>query len=864
MKKHLFASCVACVGLLFAGEGDTEWKETADGNLDAEGNWSAGLPSSTVGEAKFNVNFAADLTLGSQTLLTAFNIRFSSAAGRSWTLDLGEGNTFLSKNKIFLDNISVTLKSGTFGTDPAIAGERILIGDTVAGSTLTVDGPAAKLVTSKSNALVLGQNKGDNTLVVRNGGTFCGGIVTGINGTNTVLVAGAGSTMEIPSTNARSIQFGANTTESANFDTILFDDGAKFLYNYSGNDLFVGGYYSGDWGGRARMTFANGSTFDASGSTKTVIVGNYTSSNELNIVSGSTFEAHTLMVGGDAWTKPGYKNAGRLARDNVFRVSGVGSSAKVTDFVLGAGTGSAYGQIRVEDGATFETAAENQSIFRGNTLLGNEFFVGTNAFARIPGHVFINPLAGSLSNGVTVCGGTLLVDCSALGAQRQVTVGRYGDGAYLNVADNGRFVATNYMFGISMEAFASNGVVRLVNGGMLDLTDSPVRMNSVAGATGASILMDGGILSVRNPTATQEFIVGRSGTGPATLALDHGSRGVLSNVSFSVASGNGASNVVVRVSDASSLRIEDSAVLIGNGTSSQDVSFRVDASTVEVSNVGGHKDFVVGNVTEGAGARMTLDHGADVSLSNVTFVVGNGLASRNAALVIRNGSTLRILSEPEETNDMYVYYIGKNGPNARLELDGGTFLLPKARLIFGGASGSSLETAKITNGSRLEAYRLIMGCNNGAVSNVLEIADSELVLGNALESSYEGLDDVHDLIYVHGSNTSITAGSVSLRKDATLKVEIPKEGLCRPMFNVSKFGWTKTSAGAFERTRGTFKIAVAEGCEPGTHVIVSSTADLDYGTMPDIEFSAPPGCKLITDKRLIAVKVPKGMTLIVR
>ena len=492
-KNMLFKSAAALAvlsGSLVAAAAEKTWSnKSGDWDLGNVANWGGAYPSVAADTAIIDAatTTEAPYVLSSTNLLESYWVclgkRYGTTNG-AMTLDLGADGELYAAQKFFIETFNtVTLKSGTVGvTWDGSSSERFFLGDTNKGSgkvddptTVVVDGPTAKFVTSKKSNLQVGTNRSNVELRVVNGGTIEGNVLLGNNAVatnNLAVIDGTGSKQVVPSGGTVSpLTVGA----LGFYSRYVLQNGASFTCEEipGGSDPYV---IVGHQGCFNKLSVTDHSTFDT---VTDLIVGNLkydgssvpinTSSNEVVVSGGSTLTCGKLNINygkstggrmsvldGATVTPSGTLTVGSSAfsRAAELVVSDAVVDVSKAGLTLGGHALTADNHLLIEDGG---------SLVLTNTTLNYVYLgsSGTNNLTEVRGGsmVLSNVLfyVGSAGNAVSnrfVLSNGVLALTNDLSIAASVAIGKSGSGNEM-VVENGSRVEWNDSYaGNSREMFA--------------------------------------------------------------------------------------------------------------------------------------------------------------------------------------------------------------------------------------------------------------------------------------------------------------------------------------------------------------------------------------------------------------------------
>ena len=361
--KYIMGVLAATVAVFCANADDRYWKSATDGDASVGTNWS-GDAAPTAGErAAFAVAGQYKVTLSSDMQTGEFDV----FGGADVTFDLGAFGWSASPA-----NQSLVIGTKPANHSPVAPSKMTLVGGSITnfyavrlghagcgGNTLVVDG-SSSFLSSGPDDFYIGNNFGENTLIVTNGArafagrTFRMGV--GQGGTNTCIVTGAGS--ELCTFGGKQFMVG----ERGSFNTLVVEEGALcsnavcnaavgcLSNDISSNNLFVV---------RSGATYWDnaGLTVGLNGGGNTLAVSNENSivrTTNLNLGS-DPFGGNSLVVSDGAvlsYTAHLYVGGGS-GTDNRVHISGAGTvvTNKTNGYDLTIGQKSDGNSLVVDDGA---------------------------------------------------------------------------------------------------------------------------------------------------------------------------------------------------------------------------------------------------------------------------------------------------------------------------------------------------------------------------------------------------------------------------------------------------------------------------------------------------------------------------------
>ena len=561
----IFASMFA---VFCANADDRYWKSATDGDASVGTNWS-GDAAPTAGECaafavagQYKVTSSSDMQTGE---LDVFG-------GADVTFDLGAFGWSVSPA-----NKSLQVGAKPANHSPVAPSKMTLVGGSITnfyavrlgnagsgGNTLVVDGQGTLLSTGADDYYV-GNNFGENTLIVTNGAHAYSGrtlrIGVGPGGTNTCIVTGAGSEL---------CTFGGNqfkVGERGSFNTLVVEEGAIcsnavcsaavgcLSTDISSNNLFVVRSGATYWDNAGLTVGANGGGNTLAVSNKNSIV----RTTNLNLGS-DPFGGNRLVVSDGAllsYTGHIYVGVGSGTNNSV-HISGVGTvvTNKVNGYDLTIGQKSDGNHLVVDDGAFVSVY---RTVFAGghsnNTTDG-----GNHNTIEIKGSgTRVEGLTGGLhlgkkgsSNTAAVSDGAVLYTCGVkIGAMdlanSSTDVRQPAASNVFYVVDGG--IVTN--FNGTVHVYAGTGAASfdnaLVVSNALFYSQGYVYGN-YDGTNNFIAVMDGGRLFVN-----QNIYFGVIASAGPSHSYVSGEGAVMSNLQYDIAVGLRAPRTWLTVSDGAKL-----------------------------------------------------------------------------------------------------------------------------------------------------------------------------------------------------------------------------------------------------------------------------------------------------------------------
>ena len=427
IERKTMLMLAAAVAVISTNADDRYWQTASDGDASVGANWSGGAAPTAGERAAFAVAGQYKVTSSSDMQTGELDV----FGGADVTFDLGAFGWSASPA-----NQSLVIGAKPANNSPVAPSKMTLVGGSITnfyavrlgnagcgGNILVVDGQGTLLSTGTDDYYV-GNNFGENTLIVTNGAhaysgrTFRIGVGTG--GTNTCVVTGAGTEL---------CTFGGNqfrVGERGSFNTLVVEEGALcsnavcnaavgcLSTDISSNNLFVV---------RSGATYWDnlGLTVGLNGGGNTLAVSNENSLvRTTNLSLGSDpFGGNRLVVSDGAllsYTGHLYVGGGSGTNNSV-HISGVGTvvTNKVNGYDLTIGQKSDGNHLVVDDGAFVSVY---RTVFAGghsnNTTDG-----GNHNTIEIKGSgTRVEGLTGGLhlgkkgsSNTATVSDGAVLYTC---------------------------------------------------------------------------------------------------------------------------------------------------------------------------------------------------------------------------------------------------------------------------------------------------------------------------------------------------------------------------------------------------------------------------------------------------------------------
>ncbi|MBQ3807425.1 MAG: hypothetical protein II840_05660 [Kiritimatiellae bacterium] len=718
------------VAIFAAGSGlatDRYWQAATDGDASEGENWTGGA-APTAGEmaafaveGKFKVTLSSDMQTGE---LDVFG-------GADVTFDLGSHGW--SANPA---NKSLMVGAKPANNSPVAPSKMTLVGGSITnfyavrlgnagcgGNMLVVNGDKAFLKTGSDDYYV-GNNYGENTLIVTNGArahsgrTFRMGVGSG--GTNVCIVTGVGTELST---------FGSNqfrVGERGSFNTLIVEGGA---------------------------ICSNATCETALGT-----MNNQVSSNNLFVVrSGSTFWSNSGLV-------IGYNGGG-----NTFAVSNENSNARATNVMVGQDAqGGGGNALVVSDGALLA--------FTGHIYVGHHAESEGNS-ARIAGAgtVVTNNTGGydisigsrSDANSLVVEDGALVSVSRALhaGGHSNVTT-EGGDFNTIDIKDEGTRVEalTGGLHlgkkGSSNTATVSDGAVLYVAGikiGAIDLASSSADVRQPA-SSNVLYVVDGGIVTNFSGNA---FVGAGSASFDNALVV---SNATLYSVGYVYGNYDGTNNSIV---------VKDGGKVI----SYQNIYFGVTASAGPSHSYVSGEGAVLSNLQYdiAVGLRtpdtwLTVSDGARLyATRNIYVGYVNNTTPTNCGLIVSNASAEAIGGGSGTTGYTYLRY------NATLDLRGSEGIL-RSKYVDAEAGCKFSFTADGSGFPVIDCTKATLPAGTKIVVNARKVASRgggtfDLIRHKDNQSARDAIqfDDVADV-------TFDVSGCEIVRADAAVRVKVPPIG----------------------------------------------------------------------------------------
>lgn len=503
----LAAACM--LAALPASAANYTWTNATTGtfNWDTTTNWSGGIvPVNSDTGTIFITNRAASYTvtfdpLTSQTFTSstnAYGLQVGGGLGSSTvTFSLAQGNLTLKNGGTVFTAQSLLLNpggvfnlsgSGTLNTEglnqaggvynqsggvanftPSPLGtSRFYFGNALGASTNTLSGGAMNVNTTGALGLRFGIFPGGNVLFLINGGTMTQtgsvGSAIGERGAGTVRITSGGLSL------AAGLDVGLQSLDTAASTSALLD----------------------------------------------VQGGTVTNSGTLNVGQALRNAASTAAVtqSGGSFTQSGNVSLG-LSNSGSMTLSGGTFAFTGSTFQIGSGT---LGQI------TGGTAAAAAGV--GVLTISNGLFTGTNSGTNATINVGRTANDGAnTGNLMSVAGGTATLDNVSvyLGGTFAVSSGSAAIGTRLRVsASSGTGGGLGQVSGgfLSVTNSATNAALTIERSGTFQVTGGSVTANVFTGtAVGATLLVQGGTMTVAGSSSSSRPVTIGGGAGPANLAL---------------------------------------------------------------------------------------------------------------------------------------------------------------------------------------------------------------------------------------------------------------------------------------------------------------------------------------------------------
>lgn len=446
-----------CMANLFAA--DTTWLPKTGGILTDAANWSV-APDNT-SYAYIKTAQSAPLTWNNSFYLERLYLKVP----RSILTLTGTPNSTCSYNRVYIeDETTVRLTSGILTQKPS--GDRFFVGDNSSNNLLIIDGVNAELRTAPTKGgshLAIGKNKGNNSVVVQNGGLFKGNLIlaqgsSGIAGGNynQFLVTGEGS------------RYLAETGESARIGIAGTGNGVVISNKavMSVNDNVIVGDSD------SMPPFLVGGNFlricdHSTASIRDLFCGGYSDSNRVEILSGGSLSIINSL---------NFNRGGRNTEGNQLRISGMGSSLLMNDsrsIILGAFSNAVSDTVYVESNALFTSSCGKRFQVKIGVCGKNSRMVirenGTVYGTNMPSAFLIGDSETASHCSLEISDGAKWETYAASStADNILTVG--DEGAFCSlITKRAALIAPHYKIIIGGSLNASNGLMQATDGANLNL-----------------------------------------------------------------------------------------------------------------------------------------------------------------------------------------------------------------------------------------------------------------------------------------------------------------------------------------------------------------------------------------------------------
>jgi hypothetical protein len=276
----------------------------------------------------------------------------------------------------------------------------------------------------------------------------------------------------------------------------------------------------------------------------------------------------------------------------------------------------------------------------------------------------------------------------------------------------------------------------------------------------------------------------------------------------------------------------------------------------------------------GFGNMLDIDGGMLCMTNCGNFMLGRHAAFGSGSHLVRvaNGGIL----EHCATNNNFVFYVGYDAPNCRMEVDNATFrLIPcncavdgekeahtlSANVSIGGnASTAENCTFSCVNGSLVEAGRILVGDN--APNCVLAITNSTVKISQRFDIGYnEG--GQNSTVVLSGTNATIVVdGGMTFGSGSKLVYSFPAKGeIASPVIRCNKLDInTKISVNSL-----TIKVEAEEGGRNWSPVTLIETAeDITDSVYGKISFDLPERVTIKRTATSIIARALRGTVFTVR
>ncbi|MDB6169915.1 MAG: hypothetical protein JWM88_2779 [Verrucomicrobia bacterium] len=597
--------------------------------------------------------------------------------GSGYSLTFGSG-TSLTGNSYIYGNASSTLINQ--GAINQTSGTGYLYGPTVtnaSGGTITA---------SAGSTLYFGYNNGESLT------NASGGSIAASGAGSTIYLHNVNNLGTLSAINGGLIQFTGSSTTTANLGSITLSGGGRAVLNGLLNNSSAtlnaptGGVFELSGGTIQGGTIAAGAVVFTSGGSQldnVILQGNLVipASATLNFSSNSTFTGTSATIGA----------YGTFVWTNTTPLSG-----KTITF----GSGSAYGQIYVNNGITFNPT--------NTTSMTGDVYISGAASSTVLNQGAINHTFGTgylyAPTFTNASGGTITA-----GAGTTLYLG-YSSGEVLTNANGGTVTsdgATLYLHGI-----VNQGVIAALNGGILQFTGTSTttaNLGTVTLASGARALLNN---SIDNSSATLVAPTGgvyelyggtiSNGTIGAGALTFTNYAGTLSSVSFT---GNLVLPASTAVTFTNGTTFTGTAATLGNySTLNWNQNGTLAGKTMTMGSGGGYGQIYVGSANS-----LTLD--SATSLTGNTYLYGaGGSVITNQGTITQNAGTGYFYG-PTVTNASGgvinigsggSFYFGYYGGEATTNASGGTITANGTGAIAYLHSLVNQGTLNATNGGVLQ------------------------------------------------------------------------------------------------------------------------------------------------------------------
>ncbi|MBU4285866.1 MAG: hypothetical protein KKD76_03065 [Verrucomicrobia bacterium] len=468
-----------------AGAADRYWTNSAGGNFGDSGNWDTGVPGPT-DYAYFNT--AATYQVAWTAWATNSKAYFGSTAGTGTVTLAIDGNAWILTNGMQIGQ--------------------------AAGSVATVwMTNGAMWVTNFAATNAAGEMWGNSILKLGDGrGSFvlAGGTATVnqlnlgiVSSSNSVLITGTNTLLNIGRAQYYAIQIGANDASANGYNTITITNSARVIANGSG----LGGVYNIAIYGRYQKIMVAGSNTFLSVTNNSITL--YGHDNEMRISGGAECRLLPYIIGFGA------SDAGGTCSNNVVRVTGSGTVLQAaTDTGTIRGNNNRY---IVADGARCEVTGY-LSVAGGS----NSFYLidGTGAVCTVNNDIYAwsdaeTPCVIVTNGAKLVCAGGRLGGDGGGGKNSIVVVTGNGtiwtntgvisvgnpanSSGSLTISDGATVYGTSATIA---NGATSTGIVYVTGSGSLWTNSGNVSVPLGSGSSGTLKMGDGGVAAMNTLTAT--------------------------------------------------------------------------------------------------------------------------------------------------------------------------------------------------------------------------------------------------------------------------------------------------------------------------------------------------------------------------